>query len=99
VIKAINDWIKEGCKLYAVIENDELFGAVIIREKSSEIVIECIGVDNKRRGNGIGSELIKYIRSMNSKQIFAETDDSAIRFYKNNGFNSNRIVKQYKMEM
>ena len=96
VITKINDWINDGCKVFAYLEDEELLGAIIVRESTSEVIIECIGVNNRRRGSGIGSELVKYIQGICCKQLFAETDDSAIGFYRKIGFNSNKVVKHYK---
>jgi ribosomal protein S18 acetylase RimI-like enzyme len=74
--------------------NGRLIGIIGI-EINEEIEIKYIGVEKNNRKNGIGTKLINFLRKLNNQNIFAETDDDAIYFYKKYGFTCEALIKNY----
>ena len=79
-------------------KNDKINGIIAIKlneNNSAEII--GIAVDSSCRKQGIGKQLITYAMIIfNISELFAETDDDAIMFYKQCGFKTEEYYKSYK---
>ena len=52
-----------------------------------QLVLEYIAVERRMRSAGYGRSLIQHIREQRpAKELFAETDDDAVEFYRRLGF-------------
>ncbi|MBO5210700.1 MAG: GNAT family N-acetyltransferase [Clostridia bacterium] len=74
-------------EIYGYFVGKEIIGVIATEESEKQVEIIGIAVDAKNQNYGIGTKLINYIRDNTNKQIFAETDNDAIGFYKKYGFN------------
>ncbi|TSB47963.1 GNAT family N-acetyltransferase [Alkalicoccobacillus porphyridii] len=96
--------IKSEYNLYVHNFNRSLYGY-----ESGGIIVGCVGievihseaceikhiaVDEAHRGNGHGSEMLRYVRSKYRK-ITAETDKDAVLFYRSNGFVITSLGEKY----
>ena len=96
-------------KIFACFEQDEVLGVMVvsfIEQKKIEII--GIAVDESVRGKGVGSYVInQVINNYGLLSVYAETDNDAVEFYRNNGFNivefsetyGNETVVRYKCEL
>ena len=79
-------------KIFACFEQDKLLGVMVvsfIEQKKIEII--GIAVDVSVRGKGVGSYMINQVlNGYDLISVYAETDNDAVGFYRNNGF---RIVE------
>ena len=79
-------------KIFACFEQDKILGVMVvsfIEQKKIEII--GIAVDVSVRGKGIGSYMINQVlKGYDLISVYAETDNDAVGFYRNNGF---RIVE------
>jgi len=78
-------------------KNDKINGIIAIKLNEDNNA-EIIGtVDSLCRKQGIGKQLITYaMMILNISDLFAETDDDAILFYKQCGFKIEECYKSYK---
>ena len=96
-------------KIFACFEQDKILGVMVvsfIEQKKIEII--GIAVDVSVRGKGIGSYMINQVlNDYDLISVYAETDNDAVEFYRNNGFNivefsetyGNETVIRYKCEL
>lgn len=94
---------------YGYWENGTIIGLIVIRnlgDYSCEII--GIAVDAACRQQGVGQSLIQYVmESLHYTRVIAETDDEAVGFYKNCGFevvpfvvhNHEHMYTRYKCEL
>ena len=79
-------------KIFACFEQDKILGVMVvsfIEQKKIEII--GIAVDVSVRGKGVGSYMINQVlNGFDLISVYAETDNDAVGFYRNNGF---RIVE------
>lgn len=79
-------------KIFACFEQDKILGVMVvsfIEQKKIEII--GIAVDVSVRGKGVGSYMINQVlNGYDLISVYAETDNDAVGFYRNNGF---RIVE------
>ena len=79
-------------KIFACFEQDKILGVMVvsfIEQKKIEII--GIAVDVSVHGKGIGSYMINQVlNGYDLISVYAETDNDAVGFYRNNGF---RIVE------
>lgn len=78
---------------------DRVVHGIIVIEETGVNSFEIIGiaVNPDHRMCGIGRELIAYaIRELNCKNLFAETDDDAVNFYRRCGFTIKNLGQKYK---
>ena len=62
-------------------------GFVAYDEQASPLTIEYIATAPTRRGTGLGESLVRKVQEAHpGRDIFAETDDDAIGFYRRIGF-------------
>jgi ribosomal protein S18 acetylase RimI-like enzyme len=72
-------------------ENDEIFGVCGFRVYHTDRVeIMNIAVAENARKRGIGSAMVNALRDEFLLPIHAETDDDAVGFYRNVGFDGAR---------
>ena len=91
--------------IYKYTTNKQIAGYIVTQKRNDENRhhIMSIGVLDKYRNKGIGSQLIKKIESdiENSYKkgkitLYVKADnDIAIKFYKKNGFENEKLVKNY----
>ncbi|WP_052458477.1 GNAT family N-acetyltransferase [Rickettsia asembonensis] len=75
---------------------ENLIGIIGIEVLSIQAIIRHISVLKTFRSQGIGKQLILYIIShFTLKKITAETDDSAVNFYRALGFNCKIFERKY----
>ena len=82
-------------KIFACFEQEKILGVMVasfVEQKKIEII--GIAVDGSARGKGIGSYMInQVINNYDLLSVYAETDNDAVRFYRNNDF---KIVEFYE---
>jgi ribosomal protein S18 acetylase RimI-like enzyme len=70
-----------------IMDGDSLLGFVAYDPKASHLTIEYIATTPEQRGTGLGESLIRQIQHTHpAVDIYAETDDDAIGFYRRIGF-------------
>ena len=96
-------------KIFACFEQEKILGVItvsFIEKKKIEVI--GIAVDTSARGKGIGSYMInQVVNNYDLLSVYAETDNDAVEFYRNNGFNivefsetyGNETVVRYKCEL
>ena len=79
-------------------KDNELVGILVFKKLYEVIDILYLIVDKKFRKQGIGTELINYLKKLDYERIMLEVDTSnieAINLYKKKGFNIINERKQY----
>ncbi len=96
-------------KIFACFEQDKILGVMVvsfIEQKKIEII--GIAVDVSARGKGVGSYMInQVVNDYGLLSVYAKTDNDAVGFYRNKGFNivefsetyCNETVVRYKCEL
>ena len=96
-------------KIFACFEQDKILGAMVvsfIEQRKIEMI--GIAVDASVRRKGVASYMInQVVNNYGLLSIYAETDNDAVGFYRNNGFNivelsetyGNETVIRYKCEL
>ena len=96
-------------KIFACFEQDKILGVMVvsfIEQKKIEII--GIAVDVSARGKGIGSYMINQVlNNYGLLSVYAETDNDAVGFYRNNNFSvvqfsetyGDETVVRYKCEL
>ena len=96
-------------KIFACFEQDKILGIMVvsfIEQRKIEII--GIAVDVSARGKGIGSYMIsQVVNNYGLLSVYAETDNDAVGFYRNNNFSvvqfsetyGNETVVRYKCEL
>lgn len=84
-------------ELYGYEINEEVVGCIGIEFSSINCCeVKHIAVFPDHRGKGIGSKMMSFIKAKYSVSfIFAETDEDAVNFYKNYGFNITSLGEKY----
>lgn len=87
---------------YAVVDGENTVGFITFYINDEEIFIALIAVEEKYRGNNIGSKLLEYIeeicRTNRISNIRLEVDDdnsTALSFYFKNGFKKLKRSTEY----
>ncbi len=87
---------------FVAIDNDKIIGFIALVWCVDECEIELIAVKNEYRRLGVASQLLQSatlkLNSLNVKNLFLEvrrSNESAINFYKNQGFNEVGVRKNY----
>lgn len=76
-----------GLKVRRITRDQRVNTVAAYRPEPARIVIEYIAVDNVRRGEGLGCQLLAAIQHMHSNRpLYAQTDDEAVGFYEGLGF-------------
>ena len=96
-------------KIFACFEQDKILGVLVvsfIEQRKIEII--GIAVDVSARGKGIGSYMINQVlNNYGLLSVYAETDNDAVGFYRNNNFSvvqfsetyGDETVVRYKCEL
>ena len=91
-------------KIFVCDMNGEKAGILVLKEieaaGGSETGVEAeilgIAVRKDLRGKGIGKEMVcQVMETEHLKRITAQTDDDAIGFYRNSGFEAEKVVIEY----
>lgn len=84
-------------KIYVCMLNKEKVGIIVLRTVNDNgAEIEGISVSDNYRCQGIGKFMInRTMETEHLKYIIAQTDCSAVKFYKKCGFSVNKTVKKY----
>jgi Acetyltransferases len=87
----------EHVSAFACIDGKTIIGVIAVKSLSAgSFEISDIAVEAVFRGKGIASKLISYvIKELSCIQICAETDDDAVGFYRNFGFNIKSLGEKY----
>ena len=87
-------------KIFACLDQGKIIGVMVvsfIEEKKIEII--GIAVDASVRGKGVGSYIInQVINNYGLLSVYAETDNDAVGFYRNNGFSIVEFSETYGAE-
>ena len=85
-------------KIFAYV-NIKLLGYIIIYDNIDYYEVFKIGVNKNYQNNGIGSQLINFVKNLNYvNKLYLEVNSTnlvAISFYKKNGFRQNGLRKNY----
>ncbi|MCA0969004.1 GNAT family N-acetyltransferase [Halobacillus litoralis] len=83
-------------RLYAVRASNQTIGCVGIKiEKGGAVIIQHIAVRSSYRQQGIGKEMIDYLKQGLFSAIQAETDNDAVHFYQKQGFQVTSLGEKY----
>ena len=87
-------------KIFACFEQEKILGVItvsFIEKKKIEVI--GIAVDTSARGKGIGYYMINQVVNNNDLlSVYAETDNDAVGFYRNNGFRITEFSETYGVE-
>ena len=96
-------------KIFACFEQHKILGVMVVSFiEQQKIEIIGIAVDASVRGKGVGSYIInQVINNYGLLSVYAETDNDAVGFYRNNNFSvvqfyetyGNERVIRYKCEL
>ena len=101
--------IDNSVKIFACFEQDKILGVMVvsfIEQRKIEII--GVAVDVSARGKGIGSYMInQVVNNYALLSVYAETDNDAVGFYRNNNFSvvqfsetyGDETVVRYKCEL
>ncbi|MBX8945529.1 MULTISPECIES: GNAT family N-acetyltransferase [Lysinibacillus] len=83
--------------LYGYTFEQDIVGCIgIVKREANQCEIKHIAVSPAYRGKGIGREMIRYVEEHHVfSSIYAETDQDAVIFYKNNGFHITSLGEKY----
>lgn len=93
--------MNEHIQIYVAYDGEKPNGVLVVSSGDrAKLLILGIAVDSRCRGNGIGSQLIFFIKNFNPEvTVYAQTDEDAVVFYKKCGFQTTKIEKQYGNEV
>lgn len=83
--------------MYGFYRQGVLAGVIVVKkQENNNVEIMGIAVAQAFQNNHIGKQLIAYvINTNNSVELFAQTDDDAVLFYKKCGFKIESFYKTY----
>ena len=93
--KATEFQCREDLILYGWLENNEILGVCGVEVGRDWVAILNIAVDSNIRKQGIGKAMITAVQKKHKMAIKAETDDDAVGFYQNCGFETEEFIKFY----
>jgi len=86
LLRIIDEQLPQLSVIGAVL-NGVVVGFVAFDDSSSPIVIEFIATSEAQRGKGLGRRLVLEVQhSRPHAEVYAQTDDDAIGFYRKMGF-------------
>ena len=93
----MEEYISDSSVKIFVCENEgEKAGILVLKEDGSEAEILGIAVRIDQRKKGLGRDMVyQVMEAEHLKRITAQTDDDAIGFYRNSGFEAERVVIEY----
>lgn len=88
---------EEGAAAFACTDGADVIGVIVLRPVENALfAILSIAVDPAQRGGGIGSKLIDAaFARLSCDELFAETDDDAVGFYRSYGFDIESLGEKY----
>lgn len=83
--------------LYGYTFEQDIVGCIgIVKREANQCEMKHIAVSPAYRRKGIGREMIRYVEEHHVfSSIYAETDQDAVIFYKNNGFHITSLGEKY----
>lgn len=83
--------------LLGAVENSAVVGIIVLEtQENDNTEIVGIAVDPAHRQRGIGRDMVLFaLESPGVQQLYAETDDDAVTFYRRCGFSVEAYVEQY----
>ena len=92
--------IDNSIKIFACFNQSEIVGVIVVSFlEQRNIEIMGIAVKLSARGKGIGSYMINQIvTNYGLASVYAETDNDAVGFYRNNGFSITEFAETYDNE-
>ena len=92
--------IDNSIKIFACFNQSEIVGVIVVSFlEQRNIEIMGIAVKLSARGKGVGSYMINQIvTNYGLASVYAETDNDAVGFYRNNGFSITEFSKIYDGE-
>lgn len=97
--RRINDYFSDkNTKIFISLNEEHIVGMLVLTPNGDNTVeIIGIAVHESFQKQGIGNFMIREsAKRMNIHRLLAETDDDAIGFYKNIGFDITKEVKHYE---
>ena len=92
--------IDNSIKIFACFNQSEIVGVIVVsflEQRNIEII--GIAVKLSARGKGVGSYMINQIvTNYGLASVYAETDNDAVGFYRNNGFSITEFAEIYDDE-
>ncbi len=87
-------------KFFACLEQNRVVSVMVISFiDTKKIEIIGIAVDTSARGKGVGSYMInQVVNNYGLLSVYAETDNNAVGFYRNNGFSIAEFSETYGTE-
>lgn len=79
---------------YGWCENGKPLGICGYEVHNDKVEIHLISVDENARGRGIGGAMVTALQEKYKKDIEAETDDSAVEFYRKCGFEMTELIHE-----
>ena len=106
----VNQYLNDNSvKIFACFSNGKIVGVMAVSfTEQKKLEVLGIAVDLSVRGKGIGSYMItQVINNYGLLYVYAETDNDAVGFYRNNGFGivefsetyGDETVVRYKCEL
>jgi ribosomal protein S18 acetylase RimI-like enzyme len=99
--KKIDQFLNDNSiKIFACFNQSEIVGVIVVSFlEQRNIEIMGIAVKLSARGKGVGSYMINQIvTNYGLASVYAETDNDAVGFYRNNGFSIKEFAKIYDDE-
>ena len=80
--------------IFGYLDHDRILGLIAVRQSSlQKAEIKGIAVESNSRSNGIGRALIEFVLTkLPVAELYAETDDDAVGFYRKCGFETEEVV-------
>ena len=83
-------------KIFVCETEGDKAGILVLKEDGYEAEILGIAVKESLRKKGIGKDMVYQVMEIEYlKRITAQTDDDAIGFYRNSGFEAEKVVIEY----
>ena len=83
-------------KIFVCETEGDKTGILVLKEDGYEAEIVGIAVKMDQRKKGIGKDMVYQVMEIEHlKRITAQTDDDAIGFYRNSGFEAEKVVIEY----
>ena len=83
-------------KIFVCETEGDKAGILVLKEDGYEAEILGIAVKMDQRKKGVGKDMVyQVMESEHLRRITAQTDDDAIGFYRNSGFEAEKVVIEY----
>ncbi|MCL2404469.1 MAG: GNAT family N-acetyltransferase [Defluviitaleaceae bacterium] len=93
VSKAAEYMNNETTSIFGYYANEDIAGMIVVQKSGELPKVRGIAVDPQYRQQGIGKQFIQYAcSSLDITTLMAETDDDAVMFYRNCGFETEEFM-------